>query len=126
MEAYGTPNTSEVTSIFVDNQKFVLSIRITKVTITIIVDIMICIKYKSAFSHLYDDYKTRGYVLNNTNHFPFLDYQSRYLKLPTFRYLKLPTFRYLKLSTFRYLKLPTFKYLKLPTFGYLNHQISNF
>ena len=26
---YGTPNTSEVTSSFVDNQKFVLSIRIT-------------------------------------------------------------------------------------------------
>ena len=28
-DLYGTPNTSEVTSSFVDNQKFVLSIRIT-------------------------------------------------------------------------------------------------
>ena len=28
-DMYGMPNTSEVTSIFVDNQKFVLSIRIT-------------------------------------------------------------------------------------------------
>ena len=41
---YGTPNTSEVTNIFVDNQKFVLSIRITKVTITIIVDMYKSIK----------------------------------------------------------------------------------
>ena len=40
----GLANTSEVTSIFVDNQKFVLSIRITKVTITIIVDMYKSIK----------------------------------------------------------------------------------
>ena len=43
-EHYGTPNTSEVTSIFVDNQKFVLSIRITEVTITIIIDMYKSIK----------------------------------------------------------------------------------
>ena len=44
----------------------------------------------SVFSHLYGDYKMRGYILNHTHHFPFLDYQitrCRYLKLPTFRYL---------------------------------------
>ena len=35
---YGTPNTSQVTSIVVDNSKFFLTIRITKVTITIIAD----------------------------------------------------------------------------------------
>ena len=65
---------------------------------------------KSAFSNLYGDYKKRGYILNHTHHFPFLDYQ-------------IAKFRYLKLPTFRYLKLPTFRYQKLPTFRYLNHQI---
>ena len=63
--------------------------------------------YKSAFSNLYGDYKTRGHILNHTHHFPFLDYQItkfRYLKLPTFRYLKFPTFRYLN-HRIRYLKL---------------------
>ena len=67
---YGTLNTSEVTSIFVDDQKFVLTIRnlcyqleLQELQLQLIVDMYKSIKALS--SNLYGDYKIRCYIFES-------------------------------------------------------------